>query len=75
MTEVKVKTIQLRAELAEILSRVQHQNTRATIMRYGVPIACVVSLQEIAELDRLRQLYSAAMTLGAATYVQESMQR
>lgn len=58
MTEVKLKTVQLRAELADILARVRFQNTRATIMRYGVPIAYVVSIQEIAELDRLRRLHA-----------------
>lgn len=66
MTEVKIKTFQLRAELADILDRVQNHNTRATIMRYGIPIAYVVSIDTITELDQLRKLYrtTATMTLS-----------
>lgn len=66
MTEMRIKTFQLRAELADILDRVQNHNTRATIMRYGVPIAYVVSIDTITELDQLRKLYrtTATMTLS-----------
>jgi prevent-host-death family protein len=66
VTEVRVKTYQLRAELSEILTRVAHQNTRATIMRHGEPIAYVVSQAEIDELDRLRKMF-------AATYVHKAV--
>lgn len=63
MTEVRIKTFQLRAELADILDRVQNHNTRATIMRYGVPIAYVVSIDTITELDQLRKLYRTTTTM------------
>ncbi len=49
-----VKTAQLRAELAEIIDRVCRQRSRATVMRYGEPVAVVMSLQEVEELDRVR---------------------
>lgn len=57
MTEVRLKTYQLRAELADILRRVSQSNTRATIMHYGEPIAYVVSKREIQELEELRKLF------------------
>ncbi len=65
MTEVRVKTFQLRAELSDILRRVSTQNTRATIMHYGVPIAYVVSKEEIQELDELRRLYRTSVVQHA----------
>jgi prevent-host-death family protein len=63
VTEVRIKTFQLRAELADILDRVQNHNTRATIMRYGVPIAYVVSIDTITELDQLRKLYRTTVSM------------
>lgn len=66
MTEERVKTFQLRAELSDILTRVSQNNTRATIMRHGSPIAYVVSQAEIDELERLRKLF-------AATYVHKAV--
>lgn len=62
MTEVIVQTYQLRAELSGILSRVASQNTRATIMRYGIPIAYVLSQKEVDELERLRKMFRERCT-------------
>jgi len=57
-----VKTATLRAELAEIIGRVCTQRSRATVMRYGEPVAVVMSLQEAEEIDKelnwLRSLYN-----------------
>ena len=77
MTEIQVKTFQLRAELAEVLDRVQNHNTRATIMRHGVPIAYVVSIDTITELDELRKIYRTTVTAefsrDPVKYVHKSM--
>jgi prevent-host-death family protein len=66
-----VKMATLRGELAEIINRVCTQRSRATVMRYGEPVAVVMSLAEAeaidGELKRLRSLYNIrTRTLPAA---------
>ncbi len=56
--DMNVKTRALRAELAEIINRVCEQRRRAVIHRRGRAIAAVVSIEELAELDRVYTLHS-----------------
>lgn len=57
--QVSVKTAALRSEIADILKRVCNNGTRATITRYGEPVAVVMPIQEVQELDRLRAICRA----------------
>lgn len=55
---INVKTATLRADIAQIIFRVCVHKTRATIHRYGDPVAVVVPIEEVEELDRLRRMYN-----------------
>lgn len=58
MSDLHIKTATLRAELADIINRVCAQRSRAVIRRHGEPIAVLMSLEEVQELDRQKSLYT-----------------
>lgn len=53
----RVKVASLRSDLADIINRVRFHNSRVTVMRHGEPVAALVSMDDLAELDRLRSMY------------------
>lgn len=54
---MNVKISALRSDLAAIVKSVEADKKRYTICRHHDPVAVLVSVEELRELDELRSLY------------------
>lgn len=62
MRKDRVKVASLRSDLADIINRVRFHNSRVVVVRHGEPVAAMVSMEDLAELERYRSVYT---TVGA----------
>jgi prevent-host-death family protein len=58
MTKDRVKVASLRSDLADIINRVRFHNSRVVVVRHGEPVAAMVSMEDLAELERYRSMYT-----------------
>lgn len=40
-----------------MINRVRFHNSRVVVMRHGEPVATLMSMEEVAEFDRLKSMY------------------
>lgn len=57
MTTSRVKVASFRSDLADMINRVRFKNSRVMVMRHGEPVAALVSIEDLQELERLRGMY------------------
>lgn len=53
----RVKVASFRSDLAELINRVRFSQSRVLVMRHGEPVAALVSVSDLNELEALRGMY------------------
>ena len=54
---MRIKVAALRSQLAEILAAVRARPEPVVVLRHGEPVAALISMTDLAELERLRSMY------------------
>lgn len=58
MTRDRIKVASLRSDLADIINRVRFHQSRVVVVRHGEPVAAMVSMKDLEELERYRGMYT-----------------
>ena len=60
---MRIKVAALRSQLAEILAAVRARTEPVVVLRHGEPVAALISMADLAELERLRGMYKNVSVL------------
>jgi prevent-host-death family protein len=59
---LKLTTAAARRDLADVIKRVRTTKQRVIITRYGLPLVAIVSIEDLARLDRSSSTLARAST-------------